>query len=99
MAFTQLIEVDGADAQALQDHVATWHAEQAGQAPGYLGARVLADQDTAGRHLILVDFSSQEEAEANSDREATSTWAAGLRDLASGDPTFRNLGVVWSTEG
>lgn len=73
--------------------------ERAERAPVFLGARVLVDQDTPGRHLLLVDFSSQEEAEANSDREATSNWAAGLRDLAGGEPTFRNLGLVYSTSG
>lgn len=97
MSFTQIIELDGlGDEQALHDHVAGWDAEQAGVAPGYLGARVLADHDTPGRYLVLVDFSSEEEAKRNNDRAETAAWAQKLRDLAS-EPGYRNLRQVCTT--
>lgn len=97
MTFTQIIEVDGADEQALQDHITTWHADQADQAPGYLGARLRRDVDRPGRYVIGVDFSSPELAEQNSVREVTNAWAQELRSLVSGDPVYRNLQQVYAT--
>jgi hypothetical protein len=44
MAFVQTIEVEAADEAGLRDHLAGWHGEQAGLAPGYLGARILAEE-------------------------------------------------------
>lgn len=98
MSFTQIIEADGiSDEQALHDHVAGWDSEQSGTAPGYLGAQVFADQDVPGRYLVAVDFSSQEEAKRNSDREETGAWAARLHELAGDGPRYRNLRQVCTT--
>lgn len=97
MSFTQILTVDGADEQALHDHVAGWDAEQAGVAPGYLGARVLADTDQSGRYLIEVDFSSEEEAHRNDDRPETAAWAEKLRGLVDSEPAYRNLRQVCTT--
>jgi hypothetical protein len=44
MGFVQTIEVEATDEVALRDHLAGWHGEQAGLAPGYLGARILAEE-------------------------------------------------------
>jgi antibiotic biosynthesis monooxygenase (ABM) superfamily enzyme len=99
MSYTQIMELTGVrDPEALQDHVAGWDADQNGVAPGYLGARVLADQDGADRFLVVVDFSSEEEARRNSDRSETSAWAERLRALADDEPTYRNLESVYATE-
>lgn len=98
MTFTQIIEVGGADERALRDHIATWDAEEAGRAPGYLGARLFADADRSGRHVVAVDFASPEQAAENNTREATGAWAAELRDLSrGGEPIYRNLHLVYAT--
>jgi quinol monooxygenase YgiN len=98
MSFTQIIELDGvSDEQALHTHLATWDAEQSGVAPGYLGCRILADNEAPGRYVVEVDFSSEEEAKRNNDRPETEAWAAKTRELASGDPTYRNLRQVCTT--
>lgn len=97
MSFTQTIEVTTTDEQALHDLVAGWHGEQLGLAPGYQGARILADEDASGRYLVEVEFSSRAEAEQNNQRSETAAWATKLRELISGDPQFRNLRVVCST--
>lgn len=97
MSFTQLITVTGADERALQDHVTRWDSQQAGIAPGYVGARVFADEDRPGRHIVAVDFTSEEDARRNSDRPETQAWAQQLRDLGSGEPEFGNLRQVGST--
>lgn len=100
MSFTQLIEIDGADEQALADHVTSWHAEQHGTAPGYRGARVFADRDRPGRHVIAVDFTSEEEAEQNDGRPETAAWADRLRSLGTvSDDAYRNLRQVAATDG
>lgn len=99
MSFTQLIEVDGVDEQALHQHVSAWDSEQKGVAPGYLGARVLADEGTPGRHIIEVDFSSIEEAERNNERPETESWATKLRELAEAEPTYRDTRRVCTTYG
>ena len=46
VSFTQTIEVQTDDEAALRDHVAGWHAEQTGIAPGYRRERVLAEHIT-----------------------------------------------------
>lgn len=99
MAFTQIITVEGADEQQLHDHVAAWDADQAGTAPGYLGSRVLADQDEPGRYFVEVDFASEEEARRNDERDETEEWARGLGDIAQGGLGYRNLRQVCTTYG
>lgn len=98
MAFTQMITVEGADAQALADHIAEWHRTQAGNAPGYLGSRVFAE-DGGSRHVIEVDFSSEEEAQRNNDRPETAEWAQKLQQLGSAQPSYRDLQQEYSTYG
>ena len=97
MAFTQIITVKGADEQALKELISTWDREQSGVAPGYQGARVLADSD--GRHLVEVDFSSREEAERNNDRPETQAWAERLREIAGADASYQDLRQVYATYG
>ena len=98
MSFTQLIEIaDIDDEAALRDHVAGWDERDAGQAPGYLGARILGDLDTTGRYLLAIDFSSRQEAQRNNDRPETARWAQGLHQL--GTPTYTNLTEVYRTNG
>jgi hypothetical protein len=99
MSFTQIIEVNGIrEEQALHNHVSAWDADQAGVAPGYLGARVLADNDAPGRYLVEVDFASAEDADRNSNRPETTVWAKQLKELASdGEPGYRNLRQVCTT--
>lgn len=97
MSFTQQIIVEGADEKALHDHVAKWDSEQSGVAPGYLGARLLADG--GGRHLIEVDFSSEDQARRNNDRSETAQWAEGLKRLTTSEPSYRDLREVCTTYG
>lgn len=95
MPFTQIMTLNGADADALKAHVARWHDDQAGVAPGYLGARVLSDGDD--HYLVEVDFSSEEEARRNNARSETTQWAEELKRMANGQPTYQNLREVAST--
>jgi hypothetical protein len=98
MSFTQTMEVQTSDEAALRDHVAGWHAEQAGIAPGYRRTRVLADAKQSGRYLIEVDFTSPEEATRNNERLETNAWAAKLHELVTGPPEYRDFRLVCTTE-
>jgi quinol monooxygenase YgiN len=90
MGFTQTIEVQAPDGSALAEHLAAWHSEQHGVAPGYRGYRLLADRDRPGRFTILVDFTSADEAKANDARPETAAWAARLSELTTATPSFAN---------
>jgi quinol monooxygenase YgiN len=98
MAFIQTIEVEARDLAALREHVATWHAEQSGIAPGYVTSRVLVDVDAPGRYLIEAEFSSRTEAERNNDRPETAAWAAKLGDLVTSSPVYRSFEAEVGTE-
>ncbi len=97
MAFVQTIEVEATDEAGLREHLASWHAEQAGLAPGYRGARILAQEAAPGRYLIEVDFSTREEAARNNERAETAAWAAKLAELVAGEPQFTDFRLVYAT--
>ena len=97
MSFTQMMTVTSHSPQELIDLMQSWHDEQAGTAPGYRGARLLADHDEPYRYYIEVDFASKEEAEQNNGREATEQWAESLRRYVEGEPRYANCEVVFST--
>ncbi len=97
MGFVQTIEIRTDHVARVRDHLAQWDAEQKGIAPGYQRARLLADEDEDGRYLIVVDFSSKEEAGANNERPETAAWAAKLRELVGGEPAFTNYRLATGT--
>lgn len=97
MTFVQTIDIETGDIQPVTDHVNTWHAGQAGVAPGYQRARILSDEGRPRHHVIEVEFSSKEEAEANNSRPETAAWAQKLGGLVQGAPTFTNLTLVCTT--
>jgi quinol monooxygenase YgiN len=98
MSFTQIIEVRADSADALEEHVGKYHAAEKDRAPGYRRARVLEDSDRPGTYLIEVEFNSAEEAKRNSARPVTDEWARKLTSLINGEPSFRNLNELCSTE-
>lgn len=98
MSFTQSIGFTTSDVSGVRDLMAAWDAEQAAAAPGYLRSRLLADRDHAGRYLVVVDFSSEEEAQRNNERPETQQWAERVRSLIDGEPEYHNLRVVYETQ-
>lgn len=95
MAFTQTMTVQASSAQPLADLIEGWHRDQAGVAPGYQGARLLAARD--GAYVVEVDFASEEEAQQNDARPETQAWADKLKGLAEGEPVYNNYQVVYTT--
>ena len=99
MRFAQTMAVRAADRGALSDLMSSWHEAEAGVAPGYLGSRLFADRDDPGRFLMVVEFSSAEEAASNNDRSETREWASRLQALIDGEPEFGNFDLVHSLGG
>ena len=62
--------------------------------PNIMGSLVCADRDNAGSYMTMVDFSSYDEAMANSKDPATSEFAEKMQALSDGPPVFHNLDIV-----
>jgi quinol monooxygenase YgiN len=97
MSFVQTIKVHTKNETALAEHLAAWHAQQCGIAPGYRGARLLADCDRPDEFTIVAAFESEEEAAVNNGRPETLAWAEGLRKIASGEVRFIDQRIVLET--
>ncbi len=98
MGFTQTITVQADGADQLTSLLRDWHRDQRGAAPGYQGARLLADKDHAGRFVIEVDFASEADAQENNARSETQAWAQKLQGFAKGEPEYRNYELAYTTE-
>ena len=98
MTFTQQIEVQTDNVERVEKHVSDWHSSQAGVAPGYRSARILADRGRPGMYLIEVEFDSEADAKKNDERPETNEWANQIRTLVKSEPTYRNLAEVCTTE-
>ena len=90
MRYVQTIAVRTTDGARLADMMNEWHEAEAGVAPGYQSSRLLADRDNPGRYVLVVEFSSAEEADLNNDRPETNEWGAKLGAVIEGDPEFGN---------
>ena len=97
MVFTQMMTVRTSEPERLRELIDGWHRDQHGVAPGYERARILADRGRADHWVIEVDFSSEEEARRNSDRPETQAWADGLREVADGEPEYRDFELAYAT--
>jgi quinol monooxygenase YgiN len=97
MSFTQTMTVQADSADELTKLMEGWHRDQKGAAPGYEGARLLADRDAPGTYVIEVDFASAEAAETNSARPETQEWAQRLRNIAQGEPAYHDYEVTYET--
>jgi quinol monooxygenase YgiN len=97
MAFTQTVTVQAESAESLANLLRDWHQEQAGVAPGYQRARVLADRDRPGRFVIEVELASEEEAAKNNSRPETDQWAKKLQKVARTEPEYHNYDVTFTT--
>ncbi len=97
MAFTQMMTVHTRDQQQLASLLEEWHRDQQGTAPGYEGARLLADGEKDDRFVIEVDFTSQSDAQRNDDRPETQAWAEKLQAATDGQPEYHDYEVVFAT--
>ena len=94
MHFTQHIVVETDDPSALADLLYEWNRDQAAEAPGYVGGRLLAFRDKPRKFVLEAEFESWDHAQKNNDRPETQKWAEALNEIVSGEPKYENLNVV-----
>lgn len=97
MAFTQMMTVQARDPQELVSLLEEWHRDQHGAAPGYEGARLLADREHGDRFVIEVDFSSEGDAQRNNERPETKAWADKLQSATEGQPEYHDYDLAFAT--
>lgn len=93
MKFAQIIEFTTSQMDAFNASLDAWKIQSEGhRIPHH--AVVRKDRDIEDRYLLLVEFSSHDEAMENSDRPETAEFAAFLTGISEGPLTFRNLDVL-----
>jgi hypothetical protein len=83
-----------------------WDIEQATtDIMGYMGTRLLADRENPGTYVIVADFGvvdpdvcAADEAARNNERPQTKAWAALLRQLIDGEPSYRHYDELYRTD-
>jgi len=65
-----------------------------GDAGKPVAVSVCADRDVPNRYVTIVEFSSYEDAMANSNHPDTQEMAQQMAKLCDGPPTFLNLDVI-----
>ncbi len=97
MSFTQMMTVRTRDPQHLASLLDEWHRDQHGTAPGYEGARLLADGEEDDRFVIEVDFASKSDAQRNNERPETQDWAEKLQAATDGQAEYHDYEVAFTT--
>jgi hypothetical protein len=104
--FSQTIAFRCDDPAKLIEILAQWDVNQATtDIMGYMGTRLLADRDEAGRYVIIADFgvidpdvSAADEAARNNERPETQEWAARLLAAVDGEPVYRHYDELYRTD-
>jgi hypothetical protein len=91
--FAQIIEFTTSQMDAFNANLDAWKIKSEGHRIPHR-AVVRKDRDTEDRYLLLVEFSSHDEAMENSNRPETAEFAAFLAGISEGPLTFRNLDVL-----
>ena len=94
MAFVQTLAFEAADEQAVRSLMDDWDRESSKAAIGLQRYLLLKDHDRPNAYLLVVEFSSYEEAMRNSARPETDAFARRLADLVQGHVEYRNLDTV-----
>jgi hypothetical protein len=104
--FAQTISVQCAEPEKLVQLIAQWDRDQAtADIMGYMGVRVLADREHAGRYLIIADFgvvdpnvSAAEEAARNNERPETQAMGVAVTELIEGPAEYGNFDELYRTD-
>jgi len=104
--FTQMITFECADPDTLVEMCRQWDLQQATLDPmGYMSTRVLQDRESLGRYVMVVEFgvvdpgvSAADEATRNNRREETRAFAAKLREIVEGLPSYHHYDELYRTD-
>lgn len=92
MAFIQIIEVTTTRLDEIQTLMDEWVTKTEGKRKAHRST-LTADRDRPNSYIEIVEFTSYEEAMANSNLPETGEFAEKLTKLCDAPPTFRNLDV------
>jgi hypothetical protein len=91
--FAQIIEFKTSQIDDFNAHLDAWMTKTEGHRIPHR-AVVRRDRDTENLYLLLVEFSSHDQAMENSSRPETAEFASFLAGISDGPLTFRNLDVL-----
>ncbi len=94
MKFVQTIRFSTTRIDEIQAMSDQYDRESGGDAPGFLGARVLKDRDQDNDYMIVAEFESYEQAMENSARPETDAFARRMGELVDGEVAYGNYDVV-----
>ncbi len=98
MGFIQLVEFTTTNRDQIRELGEQFRRDTEGKRTS-LRAMICADRDVPDRYVVVAEFSSYEEAMANSELPETQEFAAAMSELVQGPPSYRNLDVIESWEG
>jgi quinol monooxygenase YgiN len=90
--FVQLVEFEAADVEAVQATLQTFRSEHP-EVMTFSVSTLTEDRDRPGTYVAIVEFSSHDEAMAQSNNPLLSEFAGNLTGLLRGPQRFRNLDV------
>lgn len=93
MPFVQIIEYQTKRIDEIRELIEKFRAD-VGPDTAPARATVTKDLDRADTYISVVEFDSQEQAIANSQRPETGVMAKAMADLCDAPPQFRNLDVI-----
>ena len=92
MGFIQIIEIETTSPDEVESLVSEWRTNTEGIRTAQRGT-FTKDRDRSNTYVQIVEFSSYEDAMANSGLQETASFAQKLRKLCDGPLAFRNLDV------
>ncbi len=98
MSFVQIVEFKTNKIDELRKNADDFRAATEGKRT-VARVTIAADRDNPGRHFIIAEFPSYEEAMKNSELPETQEFAKKQQALAEGPRTFYNLDVIEVREG
>jgi hypothetical protein len=92
MTFIQLIETTTTRPEEIQALAEQWRSSTEGRRTARRST-VTSDRDQPGACILIVEFTSYQDAMINSALPETADFAARLAELSDSPPVFRNLDV------
>jgi hypothetical protein len=93
MEFAQIIEFTTSRIDEFNANLDAWMVRSEGHRIPHR-AVLHEDRETDRTYLLMVEFSSHDQAMENSNRPETAEFAAFLAEISDGPLTFRNLDVL-----
>jgi quinol monooxygenase YgiN len=94
MTFIQTISFSTGRMDEMQKLMERSDQDQADQAPGLRGLKILKDRDNENAYMVIVEFENYELAMENSNRPETDAFAKEMGELTDGPMTYGNYDVT-----